>query len=194
MTSELPSPHSTLLEDVRSILRQARQRSFAAVNTAMVGAYWEIGRRIVQEEQAGQARAEYGAQLVRNLARQLGEEFGSGVSLANLKNFRQFYLTFPDAGKSYALRSLLTWTHWRLVMRVENPAACDYYIRETATPPGPRHSRKVYPSSTRMWESVTPTSLVIVPRMVPELRRQFAESAKLEQAIKPNLREIGYAE
>jgi len=99
----------------------------------MVEAYWLIGQRIVQEEQGGNARADYGSQLIPNLARQLGDEFGRGVSIANLKNFRQFYLTFPDAGKSYALRSFLTWTHWRLVMRVENAAARDYYIRRTAT-------------------------------------------------------------
>jgi predicted nuclease of restriction endonuclease-like (RecB) superfamily len=132
MDSESPSIPSRLLEDVRAILQQARQTTFSAVNRVMIEAYWHIGQRIVQEEQGGNARADYGRQLIRNLARQLGDEFGCGVSVANLKNFRQFYLTFPDAGKSYALRSLLTWTHWRLVMRVDNPAARDYYIRETA--------------------------------------------------------------
>ncbi|MCE9636481.1 MAG: PDDEXK nuclease domain-containing protein [Planctomycetes bacterium] len=132
MASEPPAAPSRLVDDVRSILHQARQRTFAAANTVMVEAYWHIGQRIVQEEQCGNARADYGSQLIRNLARRLGDEFGSGVSIANLKNFRQFYLAFPDAGKGYALRSLLTWTHWRLVMRVENAAARDYYIRETA--------------------------------------------------------------
>jgi len=132
MASESPTIPPRLLEDVRAILQQARQKAFTAVNTVMVETYWHIGQRIVQEEQGGNVRADYGSQLIRNLSRQLGDEFGSGVSVANLKNFRQFYLTFPDTGKSYALRSLLTWTHWRLVMRVENPAARDYYIRETA--------------------------------------------------------------
>jgi len=132
MASDPRAVPSRLLEDVRTILQNARQKTFVAVNTLMVETYWLIGQRIVQEEQGGQARADYGSQLIRNLARQLGDEFGSGVSVANLKNFRQFYLTFPDAGKSYALRSLLTWTHWRLVMRVENPAARDFYIREAA--------------------------------------------------------------
>lgn len=132
MDSDPPAIPSRLLEDVRTILQNARQKTYAAVNSLMIDAYWRIGQRIVQEEQGGNARASYGSELIRNLARQLGDEFGSGVSIANLKNFRQFYLTFPDAGKSYALRSLLTWTHWRLVMRVENPAARDYYIREAA--------------------------------------------------------------
>ena len=127
-----PVPQTAFFEEVRTILRQARGKAYAAANFIMVEAYWQIGQRIVQEEQGGNARADYGSQLIRNLARQLGDEFGSGVSIANLKNFRQFYLTFPDAGKSYALRSLLTWTHWRMVMRVENTAARDYYIRQTA--------------------------------------------------------------
>ena len=116
MVSELPT--TRLLEDVRSILRQARGQVYAAANAVMVQAYWQIGHRIVEEEQGGATRAEYGRQIIRNLARDLAEEFGKGLSVANLKNFRQFYLTFPDAGKSYALRSELSWTHWRLVMRV----------------------------------------------------------------------------
>ena len=106
MVAERPS--TRLLEDVRSILRQARGQVYAAANAAMVQAYWQIGRRIVEEEQGGAARAEYGRQIIRNLARDLGDEFGKGLSIANLKNFRQFYLTFPDAGKSYALRNRLT--------------------------------------------------------------------------------------
>jgi hypothetical protein len=92
-------------------------------DSVTVDAYWHIAQRIPQEEQGGNAHSDYGRQIMRNLARQLGDEFGNGVSIANLRNFRQFYLTFPDAGKSYALRSLLTWTHWRLVMRGENAAA-----------------------------------------------------------------------
>jgi predicted nuclease of restriction endonuclease-like (RecB) superfamily len=123
---------SSLLNDVRAILQEARGKVYAAANTAMVDAYWRIGRRIFEEEQGGAARAEYGSQLIRHLARALGEEFGRGMSVANLKNFRQFYLTFPDADKSYAVRSQLSWTHWRLVMRIEDAQARDYYIEETA--------------------------------------------------------------
>jgi len=125
-------PHQRFFDDVRSILRQARRKASAAVNFIMVEAYWNIGRRIVEEEQGGRHRADYGTFLIRDLSRQLGDEFGNGLSVANLKNFRQFYLTFPELGKSYALRSELTWTHYRLVMRVENEAARDYYIQEAA--------------------------------------------------------------
>ncbi|MCC7437832.1 MAG: DUF1016 family protein [Armatimonadetes bacterium] len=131
MNAEPPSMPS-LLHDVCAILCDARGKAYTATNAAMVDAYWRIGRRIVQEEQGGADRAEYGSQLLRHLARALGEEFGRGMSVANLKNFRQFYLTFPDAGKSYALRSELSWTHWRIIMRVENTHARDYYIEETA--------------------------------------------------------------
>ena len=132
MTADLPYMPPRLLEDVRSILHDARGKAYSAANAAMVDAYWRIGQRIVEAEQGGAARAEYGSQLIRNLARALGEEFGRGMSVANLKNFRQFYLIFPDAGKSYALRSELNWTHWRLIMRVDNPQARNYYIEETA--------------------------------------------------------------
>lgn len=130
--TDLLSFSPSLLNDVRAILLEARKTAYAAANTAMVDAYWRIGRRIVEEEQGGSTRAEYGSQLIRHLARALGEEFGRGMSVANLRNFRQFYLTFPDAGKQYTLRSELSWSHWRLVMRVEDPQARDYYIEETA--------------------------------------------------------------
>jgi predicted nuclease of restriction endonuclease-like (RecB) superfamily len=121
-----------LLDDVRDILRRARRQAYAAAHFIMVEAYWRIGERIVIEEQGGKTRADYGSFLIRDLARGLGDEFGQGVSVANLKNFRQFFLTFPDLAKSYAARSQLSWTHWRQLMRVENEAARDYYIREAA--------------------------------------------------------------
>jgi len=134
--SELTSSETTLspafYDDIRSIIRKARQKAYAAANFIMVEANWQIGRRIVQEEQDGKSRADYGTFLIRNLARELGDEFGRGVSVANLKNFRQFYLTFPDFEKGYALRSELTWTHYRTIMRVEDETARNYYIKEAA--------------------------------------------------------------
>jgi len=139
-------------DDVWGILAEARQQAYAAANFAMIEAYWRIGRRIVEEEQVGQQRAEYGTFLIRELSRRLGDEFGKGFSVANIRNFRQFYLAFPDwekrytvcaqleepasqgenPVKGYALRNQLTWTHIRLIMRVENPAARAFYIREAA--------------------------------------------------------------
>lgn len=120
----------SFFEDIRQMLRQARQKAYSAVNSAMVEAYWNIGRRIVEEEQKGQERAGYGEGLIKELSKQLIAEFGKGFSVANLRNFRQFYLTFPDAEKRYTLCSELTWSHCRLVMRVDNPLAREYYLRE----------------------------------------------------------------
>ena len=126
------TPATMFIEDVRAILRQARRGAYAAANHIMVQAYWNIGRRIVREEQGGKQRADYGQFLIRNLARQLGDEFGGGVSVANLWNFRLFYLTFPAESKLYAVRRVLTWTHWRILMRVQDPDARDFYTRESA--------------------------------------------------------------
>ena len=121
-----------LVTDIQSILHVARQKSYSAVNFSMVEAYWKIGRRIVEEEQKGKGRADYGAQLIKSLSDSLTDEFGKGFSIANLKSFRQFYLTFPDIEIGYAVRSQLTWTHYRLIMRVENPKAREYYLQEAS--------------------------------------------------------------
>jgi predicted nuclease of restriction endonuclease-like (RecB) superfamily len=121
-----------LAQDVRAILREARGKTYTVANAVMVEAYWQIGKRIVVEEQGGKARADYGTALIRGLSRSLGDEFGHGVSVANLRNFRQFYQTFPKGLKRYALRSELTWTHYRLIMRVDEADARAWYIHEAA--------------------------------------------------------------
>lgn len=133
MTEGLASSDDSFFCSIRGILAEARQKAVSSVNFIMVEAYWCIGRRIVEEEQGGQAKAAYGKELIKELSRQLGDEFGRGFSIANLKNFRQFYLTFPDPEKGYALRSELGWTHYRLIMRVEDPKARGYYLQEAAT-------------------------------------------------------------
>ncbi len=133
MSSDLSIHAAHFFAEVRAILAQARQQAYAAVNTAMIEAYWQIGKRIVEEEQQGQDRADYGAFLIKELSKALSQEFGKGFAIANLKNFRQFYLTFPDFQKGYAARSQLTWTHYRLIMRVDNPTAREYYITEAGT-------------------------------------------------------------
>jgi hypothetical protein len=125
--SELPAPSSDFFTDVRGILADARRAAYTAVNSAMVAAYWQIGRRIVEEEQGGSAKSTYGDRLLPELSRALTAEFGKGFSYANLRNFRQFYLTYPDPEICYALRSKLSWTHHRLIMRVESHSAREYY-------------------------------------------------------------------
>ncbi len=117
---------------VRDVLTEARRKAVVNINFIMVEAYWRIGRQIVEQEQAGSARAGYGQELIKELSRRLGDEFGKGFSVANLKNFRQFYLTFPDFQKGYTLRSELGWSHYRLIMRVEDEDARSYYVNEAA--------------------------------------------------------------
>lgn len=112
--------------EIQGILENARSNAYRAVNFAMVEAYWKIGERIVAE-QGGAERAEYGAHLISELSQRLQADFGPGFTPANLKNMRQFYLTFP---KSYALRSDLSWTHYRMLMRVETETARQFYLEE----------------------------------------------------------------
>ncbi|MCX8496197.1 MAG: PDDEXK nuclease domain-containing protein [Akkermansiaceae bacterium] len=132
MSGSLTSPDDAFFGSIREILAEARRKAATSVNVIMVEAYWRIGARIVEQEQKGEARAAYGKELIKELSRRLGDEFGRGFSIANLKNFRQFYLTFPDSAKGYALRSELGWTHYRLIMRVEEPKARAYYLEAAA--------------------------------------------------------------
>jgi hypothetical protein len=118
------------VQDIRDMLQQARQKTYAAVNFIMVETYWRIGRRIVEDEQAGAERAAYGEQLLKELSRALSAEFGRGFSSPNLRNFRQFYLTYPDEAICYTLCNKLTWSHNRLIMRIENTEARTYYLKE----------------------------------------------------------------
>lgn len=113
-------------EQIRSILESARVQVYSAANSAMVQAYWNIGKSIV-EQQGKSERAEYGTQLLTELSRQLTADFGKGFTSSNLRNMRQFYLTFPNC---YALRSNLSWTHYRMLMRVENATARSFYLDE----------------------------------------------------------------
>lgn len=126
------SPEMSLIQDVVRILQSARQNAYRAVNTAMLEAYWQIGKRIVEEEQFGEIRAAYGEGIIKQLSKDLSREIGKGFSVANLENFRKFYLTFSDNQKSYAVRRELSWTHYRLIMRVEDPTARTYYENECA--------------------------------------------------------------
>lgn len=121
-----------LYQQIHGILHAARQQSYRAVNTAMVEAYWQIGRRIVEHEQGGEARAAYGQGVLAALAARLTEDFGKGFTTANLRNFRQFYLTFSDEQIRYALRSNLTWTHLRQLMRIDNLDARNWYMNEAS--------------------------------------------------------------
>lgn len=126
----LPST-GNIADDIRNILKEARQIVVRHTNTAMTAAYWLIGRRIVVEEQHNAERADYGTYLLKNLSKELTAEFGNGFSYANLKNMRQFYKTYPDA-IGYTLSSQLPWSHNRLIMRISDSKAREWYLREAA--------------------------------------------------------------
>lgn len=113
---------------IREILEKARLNVVRAVNTAMVYAYWEIGRTIIEEEQKGKERAEYGANLLKLLSTRLTKEFGRGFDESNLRNMRQFYALFQNRD---ALRNELTWTHYRLLIRIEREEYRNFYLNET---------------------------------------------------------------
>lgn len=123
---------SHFYDDISKILHEARRKAYVAINAEMVMAYWRIGKRIVEEEQQGNQKAEYGAYLIRELSKRLIKQYGKGYTLANVKNFRQFFLTFSENEIGYAVRSQLGWTHCRSIMRVENPDARKYYLVEAA--------------------------------------------------------------
>jgi predicted nuclease of restriction endonuclease-like (RecB) superfamily len=155
MVSRKLSPQAgaaSLWVRVRDILARARHRALQTVNTEMVLAYWKIGREIVQEEQRGRARADYGTRLIEDLSARLAKEFGQGFSKHNLWHIRQFYLVYSSEvlqqrirlkrGKTgssladqdilHALRTELSWTHYRLLLTVESPGARDFYETEAA--------------------------------------------------------------
>jgi len=117
----------TLYRQVREILAAARNRAWQAVNTAMVEAYWDVGRVIVEEEQAGRERADYGKRIIEGLSQRLREEFGKGYDRSNLFHMRAFFLAYP---KVDALRRQLSWTHYRLLLRVDCPDARAFYEAE----------------------------------------------------------------
>ena len=115
--------------NIKSILQVARDTAYKQVNFIMVEAYWNIGKTIVEQEQNGEDRAKYGKAIIKELSARLIEDFGKGFSTTNLKQMRQFYIIFP---KGHTLSDLLSWSHYKLIMRVENKNAREYYITETA--------------------------------------------------------------
>lgn len=116
-----------ILNDIRSIIAQARARVARSINHELTLMYWQIGQLIVVEEQQGAERAGYKEYLLKNLSEQLVAEFGEGFSKRQLELFRQLYLTFPIAN---ALSSQLTWTHYKLLVRLDDPEKRQFYIAE----------------------------------------------------------------
>jgi hypothetical protein len=118
---------SGLLVALRELIVSGRQKALRAVDVVQVHTCWELGRHIVEFEQGGAGRAEYGTRLLPRLAKELTTEFGNGFDTTNIRKMRQFFQLFPIRD---ALRLELSWTHYRLLLRVENQKAREWY-----TPP-----------------------------------------------------------
>jgi predicted nuclease of restriction endonuclease-like (RecB) superfamily len=118
-----------LLGQLRQLIVQARTQALRAVDSIQVRTCWEIGRHIVEFEQGGQARAEYGKRLLPMLAGHLTQEFGKGFDERNLRHMRAFFQCFPIWD---AVRSELSWTHYRLLTRVDSETARQWYMHEAA--------------------------------------------------------------
>jgi len=159
MADRRPIKADSLYREIRAVLEEARTSAYRAVNSKMVGAYWQVGRLIVEHEQRGRRRAGYGEGLLENLSSRLTTEFGRGFTGTNLRYMRQFYLLFsirhalrdesraegrrrapvsvPEirhatGDESPRLRPELSWTHYRLLLGVEDRAAREWYMHESA--------------------------------------------------------------
>jgi predicted nuclease of restriction endonuclease-like (RecB) superfamily len=119
--------NKNIISQIQSIIANAQAKAIKAVDNERVLMYWQIGKLIFEEEQQGKNRAEYGNYLIKSLAQQLEPEFGSGFSYRQLNFFRQFYRTFPIVN---AVRSQFSWTHYRLLIRIDNQEKREFYIAE----------------------------------------------------------------
>jgi len=130
MADEIVKGNGNFINDIKLLVNKARSQAYAAVNQAMIEAYWNIGKRIVEEEQQGKERADYGKQLLKQLSAALTEEFGKGFSVQNLYGFRQFYVTFPEIFSTPW--RILSWSHYKRIMHIANDAARNWYIKEAS--------------------------------------------------------------
>ncbi|WP_163399282.1 PDDEXK nuclease domain-containing protein [Flavobacterium fluviatile] len=125
---EINNPN--LLLSVKEIIIQSRQQVYKMVNSVLLETYWNIGRLIIEHEQNGNAKAVYGKATLKNLSKELTFEFGKGFDYTNLTNMRNFYLAFPILD---ALRQELSWTHYRLLSRIDSEEKKMYYLNESVT-------------------------------------------------------------
>ena len=121
-----PSKTGALLSSIKEVILKAKQVAYKSNNSILLNTYWEIGRLIVEDEQQGAAKAAYGKAVLKTLSKQLTLEFGKGYDERNLSNIRAFYLSFPIWN---ALRTELSWTHYRMLSRIENETLRHQYVR-----------------------------------------------------------------
>jgi predicted nuclease of restriction endonuclease-like (RecB) superfamily len=120
--------NNPLFSTIQQIIIQSRSRVYRMVNAALLETYWQIGKTIVEDEQKGNAKAQYGKATLKTLAQQLTLEFGKGFDESNLRNMRTFYKSFPIRD---TLRHELSWSHYRLISRIETQQKREYYIAES---------------------------------------------------------------
>ena len=108
--------NNKLYKDIKALLHSVRNRVYQTINSTMTQTYYEIGKRIIQEEQGGEKRAEYGKELIKNLSYELTKEFGKGFSIDNLKNMRRFYLCFQKS-ETVSHQFSLSWSHYVFLTR-----------------------------------------------------------------------------
>ena len=137
---------SEFFENVASIIEEARSFAGRTVDLTMELTYFEIGRMIVEEEQGGKAKAEYGRKLISELSDYLKPKFGKGFSGANLKNFRKFYQTYEPLIRQKSSAELnpfkLGWSHYQILMRIKDENACKFYEIESIEQHLNCHNRK----------------------------------------------------
>lgn len=131
-TPDLQKTENTFINDIKQLIKSGRQAAYSSVSSVMMETYWNVGKRIVKQEQQGKERAEYGKHLIELLSQELTKEFGTGFSARYLRQFRKFYLVFLDSKIWKTRFPNLTWSHYLTCMRVENETACRWYI-ETAS-------------------------------------------------------------
>lgn len=120
--------NQSVILDIKAIIAQSKDKAIRAVDHQRTLMYWHIGKRIFEEEQEGKDRADYGKYLTKYIAKILEPEYGSGYSKRQIELFRQFYRAFPIAN---AVRSQLSWTQYRLLMRLDTEEQKEFYIAET---------------------------------------------------------------
>ncbi len=119
--------YQELLQHVGDTLEQGRSRAASAVNTAVVATYWEIGRQIVEYEQGGSAKAEYGSALLKKLSRDLTDLYGSGFGMSNINKMRKLYLTYPIL---QTVSAKLSWSHYVELLKIDDPLERSFYEKE----------------------------------------------------------------
>ena len=118
--------------DIHEILDEAKSKTYEAANNIMTYAYWNVGKRIIEQEQKGNRKAKYGSYLIKRLSQELSDEYGTGFSVANIRNCRQLYLTFPKESYGYSLIGKIHWSHLRTIMRLDDEEERNFYLKEVA--------------------------------------------------------------